>query len=59
MSKLGGMTVNERLYATGLVAAWDEAVQRKDRAALINLLGKVELADQAEAIANAVLEHKT
>ncbi|WP_158942052.1 hypothetical protein [Granulicella sp. S190] len=59
MSKLGGMTVNERLYSRNLVATWDDAVQRKDRAKMITLLGQVELGDQAEVIADAVLQRKT
>ncbi len=50
------MTVNERLFVTGLMQAWDEAVARKDRQAMIGLLGRVELADQAAFIADSALK---
>jgi hypothetical protein len=55
MSELSGMTVNERSYAKKLFAEWDAAVLRKDRNAMINLLGQVELPDQAALIADSVL----
>jgi hypothetical protein len=55
MSELDGMTVNERLYARGLMAAWDVAVLKKDCEAMIKLLDQVELADDAPAIADSVL----
>jgi hypothetical protein len=56
MSELAAMTVNERLFVTGLMQAWDEAVARKDRQAMIGLLGRVELADQAAFIADSALK---
>jgi len=56
MSKLSGMTVSERLYARDLLAAWDDAAQRKDRRAMIALRGQVKLEDQAEVIADEVLQ---
>ena len=55
MSDLGGMTVNERFFELGLLAAWDAAKQRKDREAMIELLGRVELADQVAWIADTTL----
>jgi hypothetical protein len=56
MSELGGMTVNERLSAKELFTEWDAAVSRKDRDMMINLLGQVELSDQAARIADSVLK---
>jgi flagellar biosynthesis regulator FlbT len=49
------MTVNERLFAAGLLAQWDAAVFRRERKVLIELLNRVELTDQASVIANATL----
>jgi len=48
--------VNERLYAQDLLADWDAAAQREDRTAIIDLLQQIELEDQAEAIADQVLQ---
>ena len=56
MSELSGMTVNERFYVKGLLAAWDTAVSHKDRQAMIKLLEQVELADQAASITDSTLE---
>jgi hypothetical protein len=52
------MTVNERLFVSGLMGEWDRAVQREDREKLTELLGKVELADQAATIVDSVLDRK-
>jgi hypothetical protein len=42
------MTVNERLSVSGQFAAWDEAVARRDRARMIEILMATELtAEQA------------
>jgi hypothetical protein len=59
VSKISGMTVSERLYERDLFAAWDDATQGKDRRAMIALLGQVELEDQAEVIADEVLQRST
>jgi hypothetical protein len=59
MDKLSGMTVHERLWALGLFSEWEGAAQRKDRDALIRLLGRVELTDQAELIADAMLKRNS
>jgi hypothetical protein len=56
MSKLGGMTLNERLVVTGLMPAWDAALLRRDREEMIELLGKVELSEQAAWIADSTLK---
>ena len=39
----GGMTVNERLYAAGLLDAFDAAVERGDKDEVIRLLQRVDL----------------
>jgi len=59
MREFSGMTVNERLYAKGLFTAWDAAVSRKDRDAMIKLLAQVELSDQAALIADSTLNPNT
>lgn len=43
---LKGMTLNERLYALGLLDRYDEAAARKDRNELLNLLKECELTEQ-------------
>jgi hypothetical protein len=53
--KYAGMTVNERLYEAGVIEEWDKAASSKDRERMIELLAKVELAEQAEQIAEAAL----
>lgn len=56
MSLYAGMTVNERLVMSGRMAAWDAAVIRRDRAAMIAVLMATELTEkQAEQTADAVL----
>ena len=54
-AKFAGMTTNERLHMAGLLDTFGEAARQRDRARLIEVLGKVELADQADEIANAIL----
>ncbi|MDR3412988.1 MAG: hypothetical protein P4L87_18895 [Formivibrio sp.] len=55
MSKYGGMTVNERLYDAGIMDAWDIAAVSRDRDRMIELLGIVELSEQAESITDKLL----
>ena len=43
---LAGMTVNERLYAAGLLEAFDAAVERGDKDEVIRLLQEVHLSPQ-------------
>lgn len=45
--KYQGMTVNERLYASGLMSAFDKAVKNKDIDNVILLLKKIELSDES------------
>ena len=45
MNKYGGMTVNERLYISGLMDKFDEAVKEKNVDLVISILKEVELND--------------
>lgn len=54
-----GMTVNERLVTSGLLSAWDYAIRNGQRQAAIDLLGQVDLTDQAEEIVDTVLGDPT
>ncbi|WP_454108776.1 hypothetical protein [Leifsonia shinshuensis] len=42
------MTVNERLFAAGLLGLWDRAINRGDREKAIEILGQVQM-DQRSA----------
>jgi hypothetical protein len=42
-SKYGGMTVNERLYISGLMSQFDKALLMKDGTKLASILKKVDL----------------
>ena len=44
-NKYAGMTVNERLYVSGLLDAFDEAVSKKNTKGVISILKEVELTD--------------
>lgn len=48
---LGAMTLNERLVHVGLIERWDEAVRRRDRAAMTAVLERVEVADPEFTVA--------
>jgi hypothetical protein len=54
-----GMTVNERLVTSGLMSAWDDAIRNGQRPAAIDLLGQVDLTDQAEEVVDMVLGDPT
>ena len=56
-SDLRAMTVNERLFARGLLEQFDEAVRRGDTGQMIELLAAVELGDQAAWISETILKH--
>jgi hypothetical protein len=48
MPLYAGMTVNERLYAAGLIKAWDAAMIKRDRAKMLEILMATEpTAEQA------------
>lgn len=42
-NEVSGMTVNERLWATGLVAAYEEAAAKRDIEAMTKILKSVHL----------------
>lgn len=46
-NKYAGMTVNERLYVSGLMDDFDKAVGEKNTAEVIRILKKVELGDDS------------
>lgn len=56
-SRYAGMTTNERLFDAGLLSEWTAAARSRDRERMIDLLGKVDLADQAESITDTVLSN--
>lgn len=45
-NKYAGMTVNERLYASGLMDECDRAVSEKNTAEVVRILKEVELTDE-------------
>lgn len=56
--ELGGMTVNERLFACGVLDEWDDAVRRRSRAEMIEILRTVALTEhQAAQSADTVLQN--
>ena len=42
-SKYAGMTVNERLYVSGMASAFDKAIEERDFEKVRNILTEVEL----------------
>ena len=46
-NKYTGMTVNERLYVSGLMDEFDEAVERENAAQVRTILEKVELTEDS------------
>jgi hypothetical protein len=53
---VGGMTVNERLFAAGLLDEFEGAAHARDRARMIALLARVEVADPDRSV-NAILKN--
>lgn len=47
--QLSGMTVNERLFACGMLSEWDAAVAARDRKQMIAVLRSVALTE-AQAV---------
>jgi hypothetical protein len=45
-TKHAGMTVNERLYASGLMDGCDKAVSEKNTTEVVRILKEVELTDE-------------
>ena len=54
-----GMTVNERLFAAGLLSNFDEEVCSGNRKRMIDLLDRVGLARQSAWIVDSILSHPT
>jgi hypothetical protein len=51
------MTTNDRLFDAGLLSEWNAAARSHNRDRMIELLGKVDLEDQAEWIADTILSN--
>lgn len=47
VNKYAGMTVNERLYVSGLMGDFDKAVEKKDAEKVRSILEKVELTEES------------
>jgi len=46
-NKYAGMTVNERLYVSGLMDEFDEAVEKKNTEKVRAILAEVELTEES------------
>lgn len=46
-NKYAGMTVNERLYVSGLMDEFDDAVKKKNTEMVRSILEKVELTEES------------
>jgi hypothetical protein len=53
------MTVNERLAAAGLLDEFDAAIRDGNRSGMIELLGRVELSNEALQIVDKIMAHPT
>ena len=58
--KYPGMTLNERLYFSGLTDKCDAACRARDRETMIEILGEVEIAEHGRAeVVDTVLANPT
>lgn len=58
--RFGGMTVNERLFAAGILDQFDDAARRRDRPAMLAYLRRVAMTDsQAVETADAILANRS
>jgi len=58
-NKYDGMTVNERLFAAGLLDQFDDAARQRDRHALLAILARVEMTpNQAQQTVDTVLANE-
>jgi hypothetical protein len=56
--ELSGMTVNERLFACGLLSRWDAAAKGRNREEMIAVLREVALGEiEAAQITDTVLKN--
>ena len=56
MTDYRAMTVNERLFAVGLLGAFDTAVRDRQKSKMVEILLRVQLSpDQADETASAIL----
>ena len=55
MGKYDGMTTNERLFNAGLLDVWKRAATARNRAEMIEILGQIGLADQADVVVETIL----
>ncbi len=56
--ELGGMTVNERLFALDLFDEWDESVNSRNRNQMIQILSQCAMSQkQCEETADTLLEN--
>ena len=54
-----GMTVNERLWVSGLMSAYDDAVLKRDNEELTNILKKIHIGTKnIEAIIQFAIDRK-
>jgi len=58
VASLSGMTVNERLFHVGLVDQWDAAARRRDRAAMVDILKRVEVPEPMPIIDTILADPK-
>jgi hypothetical protein len=54
MPDLAAMTINERLFVTGLMAEWDAAVRARNRDKMLGIMRRVNV-DHPEFTVDAVL----
>lgn len=52
-NKYSGMTVNERLYISGLMNEFDKAVKEKDKEKVTSILKEVDITD--ETLVDAII----
>jgi hypothetical protein len=54
-SPYAGMTLNERIVISGMLAEWDEAVKAGNREKMIQILVLLNLKGEAEVLADQIL----
>lgn len=51
VNKYGGMTVNERLYVSGMMNKFDKAIDEKNIKEVVRILKEVEISSEANIAA--------